>query len=67
MSEINYRRNGKKYGRECRFTERLELPRDWQKKRKRGFNRKARRIMNRDVGIVIKVSVIADPWVDSRW
>lgn len=67
MSEINYRRNGKKYGRECRFTARLELPRDWQKKRKRGFNRKARRIMNMDVGIVIKVSAIADPWVDSRW
>ena len=67
MSEINYRRNGKKYSRDSRFTRRLELPSKWQKRRKVKYNRRARRIMNRDVGVIIKVSIIADPWYDSRW
>ena len=67
MSEINYRRNGKKYSRDSRFTRRLELPRKWQKRRNVKYNRRARRIMNREMGVVVKVSILADPWCDSRW
>ena len=67
MSEINHRRNGKKYSRDSRFTRRLELPSKWQKLRKVKYNRRARRIMNRDVGVIIKVSILSDPWCDSRW
>ena len=67
MSEINYRRNGKKYSRDSRFTRRLELPRKWQRNRKTKFNRRARRIMNRNIGFTISINIVDDPRLDTRW